>query len=120
MLNSSLEYVIKIKISRTDYEIHNAYLCKLQKVLENVVAHQIRKHLENNLHEEFQSAYKKHYNTETALLLIQNDIFTTLDKQKTILLILLDLSAGFGAIDRSIILSRFIVRLVSLVISWHG
>ena len=38
----------------------------------------------NNLHDEYQSAYRKFYSTETALLKVQNDILQFLDQNNVI------------------------------------
>ena len=54
----------------------------------------------------FQSAYRSHHSTETALLRIQNDLLLAIDGQKVSALILLDLSDVFGTIDHQILLER--------------
>ena len=54
------------------------------------------------MHETMQSAYKKHHSTETALLYIQNDILNSIDQNKVVLLVLLDLSAAFDTIDHEL------------------
>ena len=56
--------------------------------------------------EPLQSAYKQHHSTETALLLVHNDILTALDSGQIVLLVLLDLSAAFDTIDHEILLKR--------------
>ena len=40
----------------------------------------------------FQSAYKKHHSTETALLKVKNDLLMNMDNQQVTLLVLLDFS----------------------------
>ena len=58
------------------------------------------------LHERFQSAYKAHHSTETALLTITNDILLSLDRRDNVFLLLLDLSAAFDTVNHSLLLSR--------------
>ena len=60
----------------------------------------------NNLTDPFQSAYKAHHGTETALLRVNNDILTALDNGEITALILLDLSAAFDTVDHSSLLGR--------------
>ena len=62
--------------------------------------------LRNNLHEQFQSAYKPNHSTETALMLVQNDILMSLDNKIGVVLIMLDLSAAFDTVDHSLLLGR--------------
>ena len=61
---------------------------------------------DNNLHELLQSAYKQGHSSETALVKVQNDILRSIDERKCVALLLLDLSAAFDTVDRSILLSR--------------
>ena len=80
----------------------------ISKVLEKVVDAQLEHHLvTNELHEGFQSAYRRSHSTETALLKVQNDILETLDKGSVTVLIMLDLSAAFDTIDHRTLLERF-------------
>ena len=53
-----------------------------------------------------QSAYRKLHGTERALIRIHNDIATALDQKRSVILLLLDLSAAFGTVDHCILLSR--------------
>ena len=63
------------------------------------------------MHETVQSAYKKHHGTETTLLFIQNDILNSIDQNKVVLLVLLDLSAAFDTIDHKLLINRLSSRL---------
>ena len=79
----------------------------VSKVLERAVAKQLQNYLTvNNLHEPRQSAYRKHHSTETSLLCVQNDIVQAIDDRKSVILVLLDLSAAFDTIDHTVLLHR--------------
>ena len=77
------------------------------KVLEKLVSSHIEEHLTvNNLHEEHQSAYRKHHSTETALIKVQNNILQSLDQNEVAVLVLLDLSTAFDTMDNETLLHR--------------
>ena len=59
-----------------------------------------------NLSDTFQSAYKQYHSTETALIRVHNDILTAIDNRRTVILLLLDLSAAFDTVYHDFILSR--------------
>ena len=65
----------------------------------------------NSLHENMQSAYKKLHSTESALIRVQNDILTEIDKKRGVMLVLLDLSAAFDTIDHDTLFSQVQHRL---------
>ena len=54
----------------------------------------------------YQSAYRHHHSTETALLKVVNDILLNMDKQRVTLLLLLDLSAAFDTVEHNTLLRR--------------
>ena len=57
--------------------------------------------------DEFQSAYHARHSTETALLNVQSDVLSFLDKEgPVIVMIVVDLSATFDTIDHEFLLSR--------------
>ena len=79
----------------------------LSKVLEKVVLHQLRSYLlANNFSETFQSAYRAHHSTETALLDVTNRLLDSADEGRVSILTLLNLSAAFDTLDHSILLTR--------------
>ena len=77
-----------------------ANLSFIKKNVEKVIATQIHGHLINNeIVDNFQSAYKAGHSCETALLRVYNDIVTTIGRGNGAMLVLLDLSAAFDTID---------------------
>ncbi|KAI0231603.1 Protein phosphatase 1 regulatory subunit 21 [Lamellibrachia satsuma] len=91
---------------------HKEHLNKLQsqkakmELTERVVLNRLVDHVSlNNLQEKFQSAYEPNHSTETALMLIQNDILMTLDNKWGVLLFLLDLTAAFDTVDHTLLLA---------------
>ena len=70
------------------------------EIFEKAIATQIHDHLINNdIVDNFQSAYKAGHSCETALLRVYNDIVTTIGRCNGAMLVLLDLSAAFDTID---------------------
>ena len=79
----------------------------LSKILERAVADQLQAHLDTNgLQFKFQSAYRRGHSTETALLLILNDLLVMIDGGNNAILVLLDLSAAFDTLDHTLLLQR--------------
>ena len=78
-----------------------ANLSFISKIIEKAIATQIHDHLINNdIIDNFQSAYKEGHSCETALLRVYNDTFvTTIGRGNGAMLVLLDLSAAFDTID---------------------
>ena len=58
----------------------------------------------------FQSAYKNFHSAETALVKVYNDILVDIDNNRTVILLLLDLSAAFDTVDHDILLYRLATR----------
>ena len=82
-------------------------LATISKFLERVIYTRILQHINSfHIYLPFQSAYRRFYSTETALLKIQNDLLLAIEKQKVTALVLLDLSAAFDTIDHTILLHR--------------
>ena len=79
----------------------------LSKLTETAVCNQVIDHIsQSGLYPILQSAYRVGHSTETALLKIQNDILSAMEKQRVTLLVLLDLSAAFDTIDHQVLLHR--------------
>ena len=76
-------------------------------LVERVVAKQLNAHLDDNaLRDPFQSAYRAGHSTENALIRVKNDIATALDRKRTIILVLLDLSCAFDTINHEILFNK--------------
>ena len=77
------------------------------KIMEKLMALQIKKYLEeNNMLDDFQSAYKKHFSTTTALLDITDNIYKALDTSEIVVLVLLDYSKAFDCANHKLILAK--------------
>ena len=75
--------------------------------MERVVSRQLIFYLENNyLMEPYQSAYRKHYSTETALNIITDTLYKSLDSFHCAQLLLLDLSSAFDTLNHNILIER--------------
>ena len=115
-----------LKKSSLDKEVFKNYrpvsnLNFISKILESVVAIQLQTHLdEAGLLTAFQSAYRQHHSTESALLNIHNDILLNMAKGSVTALTLLDLSAAFDTIDHTILLDRLKVYygISELALGW--
>ena len=73
----------------------------MSKLIEKVIAIRLVEHMrQNTIMEKFQSAYKAHHSTETALLRVYNDVMFNIDRGNGTLLVL---SATFDTIDHQIL-----------------
>ncbi len=91
------------------------------KIIENVVFNQLNNYLNSNGYlDNFQSGFRVHHSTETALIKIINDIRFNSDSGKISVLVLLDLSAAFDTVDHNIHLERLEnwVGLSGMALKW--
>ncbi|KAK3567474.1 hypothetical protein QTP86_019979, partial [Hemibagrus guttatus] len=78
----------------------------LSKILERVVCNQLSDYLmQNNLHDPNQSGFKAAHSTETALLAVTEKLHAARSAKLSSVLILLDLSAAFDAVNHKTLLS---------------
>ena len=119
---ASLEEVIVIPLvnkQSLDPDVLSNYrpvsnLPQLSNTLEKVVGNQLMDHA-NNIYRMYQSAYRKHHSTETALIYVTNYIKLDMDSKKGTILVMIDLSSAFDTIDHSILLSRLELRCLGMV-----
>lgn len=72
----------------------------MSKIAEKTVISQVLNHC--NEHAPLptsQSSYRQFHSTETALIKVQSDILSSMDRQEVTLLVVLDLSAAFDPVD---------------------
>ena len=88
----------------------------MSKLTEKVVASQLINHISSNgLDEILQSAYKQFHSTETALVKVFNDIILDVDRNRTVILLLLDLSAAFDTVDHTILSDNTTWAIISML-----
>ena len=95
----------------------------LSKVIEKAASRQVMDHVDSNyLGEPLQSSYKRHHSTDTALLKVKNDLLCSLDNNKAVLMVLLDVSAAFDTVDHDILLDRLESKfgIKHMVKSWFS
>ena len=115
-----------LKKHNLDRDVLNNYrpisnLSYLSKLVERVVATQLDAYMaKHNLLEPFQSAYRKHHSTETAIVCVLNDLLCAIDDNNMVFVCLLDCSAAFDLVDHSILLHRLEHRLgiTGLALDW--
>ena len=77
----------------------------ISKVVEKCMLCQFRKHCDtNHLLPDYQSAYRKNYSCETALVKFQNDILWSMENKNITATIAIDLSAAFDTVHHDILL----------------
>ena len=93
----------------------------ISKLVERAVVDQINEHMmSHSLYPIYQSAYRKHHSTETALLKVHNDILINMSRQQVTLLVMLDLSAAFDTIDHNMLLKHLssIIGISDTALDW--
>ncbi len=93
----------------------------LSKILEKIVFNQLNDFMNSSsILEIYQSGFRKHHSTETALVKIVNDLRSNMDRKMLSVLVLLDLSAAFDTVDHTILLNRLhnLVGISGTVFNW--
>ena len=92
----------------------------LAKLLEKTVYVQLLAYLtEHNLLDNRQNGFRKLHNTETTLLSLFDDIYSSLDDNNPIRITLLDLSSAFDTLDHTILLTRlYQIGIKDTVFKW--
>ena len=93
----------------------------LSKFIERVVFNRINTYISHfSLQSPFQSAYRKHFSTETALVKFFSDVAVASDSHKLSLVVSLDLSSAFDTVEHSILLDRLYKRfgIRDTALSW--
>ena len=79
----------------------------LSKLPERVAVDRLSSHVEqHSLGETFQSVYKQHHSTETALVRVQRDVSSAFDQNHTVMLVMINLSVAFDTVDHSQFLTQ--------------
>ena len=79
----------------------------LSKILEKVIYKQLISYLDyNDLFDNYQSAYRKHHSTETSIISLTDSLHHSLDNNKSLTILFIDMTAAFDTIDFTILLSR--------------
>ena len=82
-------------------------LFTISKLLERLFLVRLKEHVNTSKQfNMYQSAYRHHHSTETALLKILDDVYISIDGKKVTCLAALDLSAAFDTLDHSTLLDR--------------
>ena len=115
-----------LKKTGLDKEVLSNYrpisgLTFLSKFIERVVCNRIYEYVSFfSLLRPFQSAYRKHFSTETALTRFLSDLLVAFDSKKLSFVVLLDLSSAFDTVDHSILCDRLYKRFGfrDVALSW--
>jgi hypothetical protein len=92
----------------------------LSKVLERVVANQLKIYLdEYGLLTSHQSGFRDRHSTTTALLKISNDILKAMDETKFTSLVLLDFAKAFDSVNHALLLAKLhAIGVDDLSVKW--
>ena len=96
-------------------------LNNISKILERLFLSRLLPHINSSSNfNSFQSAYRPHHSTETALTLTLDNCFHAADNESVTLFASLDLSAAFDSINHHILINRLssCFGLTRLILDW--
>ena len=77
----------------------------ISKLIERVVSKRLNEHMTaKNLHINSQHGYKSYHSTETLLVKFYNDILVAIDRNRGVVVLLIDLSSAFDTVQHDILL----------------
>ena len=113
-----------IKGTNLDTELKITGPCNLSflsKITEKAAQLQLQKHFnQQSLLSNHQSAYRKHYSTETTLLNMCDNILKNMENRKCTSIVCLDLSATFDTVNHIILLDvlKGYFGILELALAW--
>ena len=93
----------------------------ISKLIERVVAKRLNEHMVlNNLHNDSQHGYKANHSTETLLVKFLNDILVAVDRNKGVVVLLIDLSSAFDTVQHSFLLKilKDSIHVTGVALEW--
>ncbi len=93
----------------------------ISKVIERLVLARLRPHLmQSNNFSRFQSAYRAGNSTETALLHVLNNAYSSIDEKKLTVLVGLEISAAFDSVNHQLLLRRLksVFGVSGTILNW--
>uniref|UniRef100_A0A672H2B5 Reverse transcriptase domain-containing protein n=1 Tax=Salarias fasciatus TaxID=181472 RepID=A0A672H2B5_SALFA len=122
--------VVEPKLKKANLDQHElknyrsiSKLPYLFKLLEKVVTKQLTSFLqEHDIYDIFQSGFRKHHSTETALLKVSSEILISADLGRYTVLVLVDLSSAFDTVDHQILINKLqdLIGLSGSVLKWFS
>ncbi|CAL1671726.1 unnamed protein product [Lasius platythorax] len=110
---------VKSPVSPSDFR-PISLLCSGSKVMERIVFEQVVDYLETNyLLDDFQSAYRKGFSTQTALLRVLDSMREAVDKRMVTVMVLFDFSKAFDRVCHGRLLDKLRrLKFSKPVIQW--
>ena len=82
-----------------------SHLSFISKLIERIVAKRLNEHMSsNNFNVDSQHGYKSGHSTETLLVKFMNDLLVAIDKDRGVVVLLVDLSSAFDTVQHDILM----------------